>query len=353
MKLLIYLISLIFVGTSHAHAWEDFYILKPGQLRFERAPSQKFSHFSQSDCRSRIQQITCIVNPSQNPQESRQCQADSPAAAPTLEKIYDILPPKLQKVFCGLDVIYIENELESLAYAGVIQADAQGNVRGSFMGIRRSLIEQNYDATSVFGWKEQKAFGIKAPPFVHLPEGPRVDVTLPISLSALHYIIVHEFAHILDFSNSANHFICPEGVTCDLSDWNPEEFKKLVPKEGSWGALSWESPLAPRPEQKFPLWSKLCFYGCTERLGLEDIEAFYHQLHPTNFVSTYAAVSPFEDFAESLTFAVMAEHSDFQYQIQTPYASYSLETKWREIGPKKIWMQDFLNRDLKYPSPMK
>lgn len=353
MKALIYLILLLFVGTNQAFAWESFYVLKPGELRFSRSNPQWSGQSIPGDCRGRIQEIICIVNPSQNPQEVRACLPGNENLAPAIEKIYDVIPAALQKAFCGLDVIFIENDMEALGYAGVIAQDPKGQTKGSFMGLRRSVVEQNYDATSVLGWKEQKSFGLKAPAFVHLPEGPRVDVNLPGSLTALHYIIVHEFAHILDFTNGANNFVCPAGETCNLDQWDPAEYAKLEPEIGSWSALSWQSPLKPRFDQEFPLWSKLCFYGCTEQLGIADMEDFYQQIAPTNFVTTYAAVSPHEDFAESLTFHVMHQQGEFQYQVQTPFAAYSLNKKWESLYDKKFWMQDFLSRDLKYPTPTK
>ncbi|WP_374027832.1 hypothetical protein ACES2J_01110 [Bdellovibrio bacteriovorus] len=330
MKALIYLILLLFVGTSQAYAWEAFYVLKPNELRFSKAAGIQSQQAAPTGCRARLKEITCIVNPIQDPKESRRCQPGSESMAPAIERIYDVLPAKLQQTFCSMTVLFIENDTEVLGYAGVLTWDANREPQGSFMGIRRTLVEQNYDATSVLGWKEQKAFGLKAPPFVHLPEGPRTSIVLPSSLSALHYVIVHELGHILDFANRAN-----------------------SPEPGSWTALSWETPEKPKDDQTFPLWSKLCFYDCKEQLGVADMEDFYRQLAPTDFITTYAAVSPWEDFAESLTFHVMAEHADFEYQIQTPFATYDLKKKWDGLGMKKIWMQDFLNRDLKYPTPLK
>lgn len=353
MKALIYLISLFFVGTVPAHAWESFHVLKPEELRFERLPSQSLTWSSQGTCRDRIAQITCLVNPAHNREEIRKCQMGSGVFAEELQKIHDVLPTKLQQVFCGLEVIFIENELESLAYAGIVSRGPNDPHQVAMIGIRRSLVERSYDATSVLGWKEQKTFGLKADPFVHLPEGPRLDVSLPGSLSALHYVIVHEFGHILDFVNNANDFVCPEGETCDLEDPTEAGWAKLVPAPNSWAGLSWKTPMLPRDEYHFPLWPKLCFYGCKEQLTVAEMEGFYQQLDKTNFVTSYAAVSPWEDFAESLTFAVMGPHENFHFQVQTPFATYHMDQKWQNLGPKKIWLEDFLNRDLKYPTPLK
>jgi hypothetical protein len=175
------------------------------------------------------------------------------------------------------------------------------------IGLRQILIENNYDATSVLGWKEQKVFGLKAEPFIHLPEGPRVSMTMPNSLSALQFLLIHEIAHILDFINSANDFDIPEAAhACTTNECYFEYLRDAKPRLGSWSELSWATALQPKMEQSFPLWSKLCFYNCSENLEPADIEEFYGQIAPTNFPSTYAAVSPYEDFAESFTFYVLS-----------------------------------------------
>ncbi|WP_413569237.1 hypothetical protein ACLWBD_01065 [Bdellovibrio sp. HCB117] len=350
------LICLILLGlslTPSAFAWEDFYILKPSEFQIERTPSQRFTPLNSVSCRDRIKQVICLVDNSSSPNGPRQCLSGSENFAAPIEKIYDILPEKLQKAFCGLDAIFVESDVESLAYAGIIRANEKGEVEGSFIGVRRTLLETAYDATSVFGWKEQKAFGIIAPPFVHLPDGPRVEVILPHSLSALQYIFIHEIGHILDFANSANEFVCPANETCDLSKWDPVEFGKMIPAANSFGALSWKNPMYPQDAQRFPLWDKLCFYGCNERLTIADMESFYRQLDQTNFVSTYAAVSPYEDFAESFTFHVLSLQGEWNYRVQTPYMAYSLEKKWDVLFPKKSWLEAFYQRDLKYPKATK
>ncbi|WII70764.1 hypothetical protein QJS83_09860 [Bdellovibrio sp. 22V] len=352
MRFYIYLILLGLFSTSQAHAWENFYFFKPGELQPLRPLSQTVEAPAAPTCRDNIRKAICVVNSAQDPRGPRHCLPGGEALATPIEKIYDIVPEKVQKAFCSLDVIYVENDMESLAYAGIIRYDENDQPLGAVMGIRRILLEQAYDATSVFGWKEQKAFGLQAPPFVHLPEGPRVDVALPGSLSALHYVLVHEIGHILDFSNTANSFICGPGETCNLDSGRMEEYLKMVPAPASWASLSWKSTGTPKDEYNFPLWKKLCFYGCTERLEVADIEPFYAQLAPTNFVTTYAAVSPFEDFAESFTFYILSLQGEWTYQIQTPTTAYSLDKKWTELNDKKTWMDSFYNRDLKYPSPI-
>lgn len=349
MRFLICLILLSISLTSNASSKGDFFLFEAHQMRAQRTGAQSFSAISPS-CRDRIRQIVCLVDAPKSPDEVRPCQTGSDIYAEPIAKIYDLLPEKVQNAFCSLDVIYIENSLESLAYAGT-RRGATPDKESGFMGIRRILVEQAYDATSVLGWKEQKSFGIQAPPFVHMPQGPRVEIALPGSLTALQYVIVHELGHILDFSNKANDFMCPAGETCNLNTYDPKEFAKLIPTGTSWSTLSWKNPLVPKDEYHFPLWDKLCFYGCSDTLTVNDMEEFYRDLDKTNFVTTYSAVSPYEDFAESFAFYILTLQGPWSYRIQTPQNAYSLDIKWSKTSDKKIWMDSFYNRDLKYPTP--
>lgn len=353
MRFIICLILLSLFLTQGAYASGDFFILDPREMTFVRTPGQKLFSLNSTACRDRIRQILCLVNPQKSPGETRECLPNSESFAIPLEKIHDILPSKLQKVFCSLDVIFVENEMETLAYAGIMREDPKKGILGAFLGVNKLLLQKAQDAASVLGWKEQKAFGIKAPRFKQIPEGPSVEVQIPTPQAALQYLIIHEFAHILDFTNLANNFVCPSGETCDLEKWEPNEVRKLVPVQKSWSALSWKNPMAPKKEFHFPLWDSLCFYGCSKSLSVEDIEQFYRELDPTNFVTTYAAVSPYEDFAESFTFYVLNLQDSWSYDVQTSEATYSLTHKWNMLSDKKSWIENFYNRDLRYPTPSK
>lgn len=350
----IYLILLTLALTPSAYSSADFRIYQPGQLKISRPNTKQILQQPTSGdaCRDRISHAMCLTDQRGSTPNHKKCLEGSEAYAAPVERVYDILPAKLQKAFCGIDAIFVEDGMESLAYAGAQRHnDESGNIT-AYMGIRKVLLEQNYDATSVFGWKEQRAFGLVAPPFIHLPAGPRVEVVLPHSLSALQYVIIHELGHVLDFANYANEFKFPDYSHCEDDECRYDAYRKAVPVEGSWSELSWKSPTVPRSEHKFPLWDNLCFYNCHKSLNVNDIEDFYSQLEKTNFISTYAAVSPYEDFAESLTFFILSS-ADFSYNIKTPLKEYALEQRWQTLHDKKAWLESFYNQDLKYPIPLK
>jgi hypothetical protein len=232
-------------------------------------------------------------------------------------------------------------------------ADEHG---GGFMAIARDVVEKNVDPEAVLGWKEQKVFGAKAPRFELNKEGPQVWTSSNSPLQTLQYVVTHEFAHILDFVNRANRFVCPPGKACNPAPKTEEEYmelqKSLIPEMDSWGAFSWKNGLEPNEQNKYPLWDRLCFYGCEgiEKLKLSEMHDFYFQLDRTNFVSTYASVNPYEDFAESTAFYFMTDKVyDLKYRVSTGKAIFFWEWKWLQLTKKNNWIELFYEGDLKYP----
>ncbi len=349
----IYIISLALFLTSPATALaSDFFPNQPGRALFVNFINPTLSTSANpsvseppEDCRARIKGILCLVNPIQHADEVRTCLPGSDQFNKSLEAVHDLLPPQLQKVFCSIEVILVENELASLAYAGTMGPEPGG---AAFMGIRRSLLEKSEKASAVFGWKEQKAFGIKSEPFKVVPEGPQVRLSTQTYHSTLLYIVAHEFGHILDFANSANDFACEDSAACS-GKMNQEMAQYLVPAPGSWGELSWQNAITPKNLNSFPLWKNLCFYGCEKTLQLTDMVPFYEQLQRSSFHTTYAAVSPWEDFAEHMAFHVMAQDPFFQYRVDADNFQYLWEVTWTGQTEKRKWMDQFLSRDLIYP----
>lgn len=322
----------------------DFVIGAPPALRKAQNP---LPMALQNDCRARISHIVCVL-PSLS--SGGNCQAPSPQAIENLERVHDLLQPQLQKVFCSLDRILLVEKMESLALAGVGNAEPDGSVAQAFMAMRKDVAENDFAASAVFGWKEQKAFGIKMPSYQTSAVGPQVEVTANSPLLALRYILTHEFAHILDFANAANNFFCAPGQSCGTDPWDKSEDKKWLSKEGSWSSLSWKNRSEPSDEQRFPLWSKLCFYGCKESLALGDVDDFYREISGTNFITTYAAVSPWEDFAESTTFYFLrTPELDLHYRISTAEMVSTLDWKWQNLKKKNNWIELFFESELKYP----
>lgn len=349
----VYLVLWKFLLITRAFADGDFFIYGTQPSRYQAVRS-KFEAIPATDCRARISHIMCLIDHKipQVPNQPRACADSSPSFSPRLERLYDEMPAPLQKVFCSLDVIFVEPGMSALAYAGVAKDNTEGKTTGAVLGICQSLLDKDWAAQEVVTWKEQKVFGFLSNPFSHKAEGPLAQISISGNLSALKYAVTHEFGHILDITNKANNFVCRPGATCNVSSRDPADFANMIPTSQSWGALTWASVTTPSAANHFPLWDSLCFYGCRgKQLSAQDIESFYTQLQTTQFVTTYAAVSPFEDFAESFAFFILSNDPNFTYTITTAQGTYPLAFKWASLASKKKFMQNFYSPNLKYPVP--
>ena len=350
----ILLISLAFFTSFTASAHTEDFIVGPSK-RLEFIRDRKLVQTSVPDsaladpCKARIRGLLCLVD-SWKEGEERVCLAGGESYAPKLIEVYDGLPPKMQKLFCTMKVIFVEKNLGSLAYAGTNGVDEKGAF-DAVMGIRESLLTQDYAINDVFGWKEQKAFGVQAPPFQVLPGSPLVKAKVSGKNSALQYVLIHEIAHILDFTNNANEFVCKTGEDCETpQDWDETFGRKFEPVAKSWSALSWNNWVDPNPQHNFALHKDLCFYGCTGKgLNLLQMPEFYRQLNAVEYITTYAAVSPMEDFAESSAFHFLSQKAGFEYHVTDPEATYFLNRKWYAMKDKREWIENFYAQDLKYP----
>ncbi|MNJ93449.1 hypothetical protein D3C87_111310 [compost metagenome] len=345
-----FLILLTLFASSEAWAHSgDFFINRPElfQLRREAQISQPFS--ASDDCKARIRSLICPVHGAPKANQIRECGSNVDMYAPALEAVYETLHPQMQKMFCSLQAIIVEeNNGESLAYAGA--HENSDKTLSAVLGIRAQLLTQDHIFSDVFSWKEQKAFGVSAPPFTRLPGSPLLEARFVGSQKVLQYVIIHEFGHIFDYVNKANDFVCKPGQTCPPEIGSEEDIKKLIPVPGSWSALSWENPIQPATQDYFPLHANLCFYGCNGKgLTLEQMPEFYRQLNGTHFITTYAAVSCMEDFAESTTFHFLSQQNDFQLHITDPLTTYFLERKWETMRDKRLWIENFYSKNLKYP----
>ncbi|MNT15896.1 hypothetical protein D3C72_1509750 [compost metagenome] len=192
---------------------------------------------------------------------------------------------------------------------------------------------------------------MQAPRFQVLPGSPNVKAKVPGINTALQYVVIHEIAHILDFTNSANNFVCKVDQDCHSEqEYNEAYGRKFEPVANSWSILSWNNWVDPNPRHDFVLHKDLCFYGCNGKgLNLLQMPEFYRQLNAVEFVTTYAAISPMEDFAESSAFHFFNQKAGFEYHVTDPEATYFLNRKWYAMKDKREWIENFYAQDLKYP----
>ncbi|WP_413586031.1 hypothetical protein [Bdellovibrio sp. HCB274] len=365
---LIYLISLALFGTSVAsahpnltttqvtwgtHLAHDFVIGTPPAMKAaENNPSALWSFPAADACEESIAKAVCHVKNLED--EDVKCLETPAEVYQNLRTVYQRLPHHFQKMMCNVPIILVADEMFSLAMAGFTDQDTP--TPKSFMAFSASLVTEIPSADAVFGWKEQKVFGIQAPRYEVGKKGPRVSMRSKSPVETLEYVVIHELAHLLDFSNNVNNFVCKPGADnfdCKKIPTTEQEgieySKHQYPVEDSWGYLSWKNASQPNEKNMFPLYSKLCFYRCKETLKLSDMDEFYQQFDQTDFVSAYAATNPWDDFAESMAFYVMTRPEfALKFRVSTGRAIYFHEWRWTQMKKKNNWIELFLEGDLKY-----
>ncbi|MEK7691863.1 MAG: hypothetical protein AAB425_12690 [Bdellovibrionota bacterium] len=306
-------------------------------------------------CRDQIQKIVCLVDPGQEDADfgqPRPCLPGGEAYVAAFENLHDRYPPALQKMFCALDVIFIEREFFGTAYAGVIR-DATGGIVGAKLGIRQSVLDQDLDLTTWATWKEQLSFGGGLDSYVATEGLPRVatDTAADITNSDfLYFLIAHEFGHIFDFTNRLNSFRSDECAS--QQDHDPSLECEMHPD--SWGALTWLTDRTAKPENEFPHRRGLCFYWCDgQPLALSLVPQLYADLDQTSFISTYATTQPWDDFADSLAYFLMDSELGTKYWLDTAQGGrYDVMKKLHspEFELKREYLRAFVQKaDILYP----
>lgn len=311
------------------------------------------SSSSEQTCRDEIKKLMCMVESEPTGGEygsDRPCLPGGEAYAPFFETLYDHYPPALQRVFCSLKVIYVEKDFAGTAYAGLM-TDSSGKTVGAKMGIRKSVLDDQLTLSAWASWKEQLSFGGVTDSYTHTPGLPLIftQTDAPVN-DFLYFVIAHEFGHIFDFANGINRYASDEcrrkqekdsSIACEL---HPE----------SWGALSWITDQTAKPENEFPNRKNLCFYWCEDHpLNRSIASSLYESLDRSAFISIYATTQPWDDFADSLAYFLMAENLKTRYLLDTAQGrTYDVMAKLRspQFASKHQFLKSFMNRnDLRYP----
>lgn len=358
-------IATLFVSSlASAHgapsAIADHFFVRPNADQLfhpRRAPA--FRVFSEpTDCRAHIAEVICHVNPSQNDRVAREClqEKDLNPAVAQLQLVHDAFPPVLQRVFCSLDVIYVEKDFIGTAYAGL-----SDDGRQAVMGIRETALlpeaGQMLSLSEWVSWKEQLSFGGTPMGYSHRDDLVKIDAEIASGEANdfLFFVIAHEFGHVLDFANRVNHFDCEaDPARCE-------------PAPGTWSKLSWRSydHLYPDPPPASDPWAlqqyqpladadflhrdQLCFYACPAGHGSKQkMEALYLSLQSSTLLTTYSATNPWDDFAEFVAFYAGVQRGPMRYDVLLPSGlRYDLASKFLHdprLTAKRSWLEEFFER---------
>lgn len=330
MKHLLALLGLL-AGTSGFAAnrnWvtPDFFI--------QKGPAQN-QQIQQANCRETIRAKMCLVDPSPGQEDhERPCLTGGEQYADVFETLYDHMPIKMQRMFCSLRVIYVENHFFGTAYGGLMTGPDNKPSGGAVMGIRRSVLDSALKLQHWATWKEQLSFGgVNDDKYDLTPGLQEIETHTeePVQ-DFLYFAVAHEFGHMFDFANRLN-------------------------ASGEWTSLSWNlDPLSQEkatPRLDFKNRDRLCFYWCKDPLKKSDMSQLYKDWSQSDFISLYATTQQWDDWADSVAYFTAHENLHFHYEIRVP-GGERLDIMERLTSPlferKLAYLKHFFSRpDIVYP----
>lgn len=205
----------------------------------------------------------------------------------------------LGDVFLG---VYFARELGSSAITDIVVSPA-----GAFLGIVTALDVDAFADRGANAWATWKE---------NTPFRPSPSFALEVRIEhahddnrrqAIQYLLLHEFGHVL----AAGRPFLPDW-------WLPSE---QIKQSGDYSFLpiSWSigtnASMTPLPRNDFALRRRVAYYTGALLDGAELLPV-YEALQATDFPTLYAAVSPYEDFAESFASYVHTVLMDKPFEIR-------------------------------------
>ncbi len=230
---------------------------------------------------------------------SIQCGAKSAQYVPALMEIYEEMPERMRLSLCTLDRVFISDGITSTAFASSV-TDSFGTTTGGYIGMRKATFLAQPTSAQIVSWKEQLAFGGSTEFLANDPKLVQINYDLKMSVlksDGLFYVLMHELGHLIDFNNNVN----------SRSGWSTD-----------WSKMSWSDSESPIASATFLHRDDFCFYNCQSYLNPSDAKAIYDSLSQSAFVTTYAAQTPYEDFAENWAWHMMEISKSPNYTITVP-----------------------------------
>jgi len=353
MKTLLIIVFLFF--SCARHDANIITVNKNPKLLEETISEEEDTWTRPNNCRENIKTVVCVVDAFSDNEDAfkwqqgalqRKCTGGEDKYITELEKVYDNYPPEFQKMFCSFRKIFIEKELTSTAYASVVKYESGKLANGMFMGIRKAIIDNGMDYAFWSSWKEQLNYGGSNKEYKVSEELPMYYFEPNNDLNDFLYVVIsHEFGHFFDTPNNVN--VLENEKECEKKKW-----KNCKLKSG-WPEFSWKNSSIVKEKYDFNFRHRLCFYRCSEKLNIGAVNAIYPGLSNTNFISTYGATNPWDDFAEALAYWVADKYLNAQSHIllKNGYKFDIMSHLHSNLLKEKVdFIEDLMNSpDLKYP----
>jgi glutathione synthase/RimK-type ligase-like ATP-grasp enzyme len=199
-----------------------------------------------------------------------------------IRELPDVVKDRLNGRLLG---VFLMTGVGSSAVTDVI-AYANGDLIGAFVAIDVDVFI-NTTANAWATWKENTPFTLVAGVTL---DAVIADETHNDRKAALQYVLLHEFGHVL----TANTVLMPDWWSMPDTVKDADQYAFLP--------LSWRVDenrvIVPLASEDFPLRKQIIYYE-TPKLSGDDLPVAYRDLANTSFPTLYAAMSVYEDFAES------------------------------------------------------
>ncbi len=272
------------------------------------------------DCRANISPSICLLDQSVSSSEFHRkknirCLEGSETFAKEIEAVHDEMPPNLRLMFCYIKHIYIFENADTSAFS---YFDPSGHV----IGLSKSMLFSGLSFNTWLQRKEQNAFGLSIDTPL-TPKIPKLEVQMNTrARDQLLYVFLHEFGHLLDQANGLQRY---------------------------WASQSWLPNGKIRASDRFAN-QTACFYNCLpeESWPLERANSVYQKfVQMGRFVSLYATVDSFEDFAE--TFAYFFGERLYGMKSAVKFANGKVERLNEKKGNRLENKFDFVRAFSKVP----
>ncbi len=283
----------------------DFYVTVVSnefKSRFDLAPIGDLSPASRTACELSLRQALCETTSAtsqitRNPL-SVKCSADSDKYLPALMEIYDETPEKMRLSLCTIEKVFISDNITSTAFASSI-TNPFGQIVGALVGFKKQSFVQQPSSHDLVSWKEQLAYGGSTEFLANDPKLVQIDYDLKLTTlkkDGLFYVLMHELGHLIDFNNQVNSRFSPT----------------------AWSKLSWRTSDRALETAGFKHQDEFCFYECDRYLAASQAQEIYASLQESAFITTYAGMSNYEDFAEFWVWHLILGTKSPQFTITIP-----------------------------------
>jgi hypothetical protein len=258
----------------------------------------------------------------------------APAFSAALSHVEGLLPEKVRRLaeerIIGL---FLAEDLGGSGYTEAIRDEAGKEKYAVIVLDRKILLGKTANAWAT--WRERS--------FFQRDPGKRIDLQLTIEEgrndtveNAIVQILLHEIGHALGMAT---------GV---LPSWNGDG---AVPPEAPFPALSWRmkgNQAESLWEEAFPERKSLKVYASGDApVSLEQARETYRHLLATGFPTLYAAMNPWEDFAESFAnyLHVVREKKPYEVLIREtgkPDAAFSSCWGQERCAAKRAFLEKWL-----------